>query len=38
MQTVDYIGFQSTPQGILPGIDKLKSVREAASLTSVTQI
>ena len=28
-QTVDYLGFRLTPQGILPGIDKLKCVREA---------
>ena len=37
-QNVDYLGFRLTPQGILPGIDKLKCVREAASPTSVTQI
>ena len=26
---VDYLGFRLTPEGILPGADKLKCVREA---------
>ena len=37
-QTVDYLGFRLTPQGILPGIDKLKCVREAPPPSSITQI
>ena len=37
-QTVDYIGFRLTPKGILPGIDKLKCVREAPPPSSITQI
>ena len=35
---VSYLGFRLTPQGILPGIDKLKVVREAKPPTTVTQI
>ena len=37
-QNVDYLGFRLTPQGILPGIDKLKCVRDAPAPTNVTQI
>ena len=37
-QNVDYLGFRLTPQGILPGIDKLKCVREAAPPKTVTEI
>ena len=35
---VSYLGFRLTPQGILPGIDKLKVVREATPPTTVTQV
>ena len=37
-QNVDYLGFRLTPQGILPGIDKLKCVREAAPPKTITEI
>ena len=30
--SVDYLGFRLTPEGILPGVDKLKCVREAPPL------
>jgi hypothetical protein len=35
---VAYLGFRLTPEGILPGADKLKVVREATPPTNVTQI
>ena len=35
---VDYLGFRLTPQGILPGVDKLKCVRDAPPPSNVTQI
>ena len=36
--TVDYLGFRLTPQGILPGVDKLKCVRDAPPPSTITQI
>ena len=36
--SVDYLGFRLTPEGILPGVDKLKCVREAPPPSNVTQI
>ena len=36
--TVDYLGFRLTPDGILPGIDKLKCVRDAPPPSTVKQI
>ena len=30
--SVDYLGFRLTPEGILPGFDKLKCVRDAPLL------
>ena len=35
---VSYLGFRLTPDGILPGIDKLKVIREAKPPTTVTEI
>jgi len=35
---VSYLGFRLTPDGILPGLDKLKVVREAKPPRTVTEI
>jgi len=35
---VSYLGFRLTPDGILPGTDKLKAVRDMAAPINVTQI
>ena len=35
---VSYLGFRLTPQGILPGTDKLKAVREMQPPSSITQV
>ena len=35
---VDYLGFRLTPEGILPGADKLKCVREALPPKNVHEI
>jgi hypothetical protein len=37
-QNVAYLGFQLTPQGILPGTDKLKAVRDAVPPKTVHQV
>ena len=37
-QNVAYLGFQLTPQGILPGKDKLKAVRDALPPKTVHQV
>jgi len=36
--TVNYLGFRLTPEGILPGTDKLKAVRDMPPPSSVTQV
>jgi len=36
--TVAYLGFQLTPEGILPGRDKLVAVKNASPPTSVHQV
>jgi hypothetical protein len=35
---VQYLGFRLTPEGILPGVDKLKSVRNAEVPKSVKKV
>ena len=35
---VEYLGFRLTPQGILPGIDKLKCVRDALPPRNVHEV
>ena len=35
---VSYLGYRLTPEGILPGADKLKSVRDAPVPTTVHQV
>jgi len=35
---VAYLGYRLTPQGILPGVDKLKCIRDAVPPTSVSQV
>ena len=35
---VSYLGFRLTPEGIIPGLDKLKVVRDAKPPSSVTEI
>ena len=35
---VNYLGFRLTPNGILPGIDKLQAVRESTPPTNVHQV
>ena len=33
-----YLGYRLTPEGILPGLDKLKAVRDAKTTTTVQEI
>ena len=35
---VNYLGFRLTPNGILPGVDKLQAVRETSPPTNVHQV
>ena len=35
---VSYLGYRLTPEGILPGLDKLKAVRDAKAPTTVQEI
>ena len=35
---VNYLGYRLTPEGILPGLDKLKAVRDSKMPTTVQEV